>query len=576
METILGIDLGTTNSAVSIIRDGKAEVLRERGEAILPSVVGLDPQGQLLIGVAARNQCVVAPERTVRSIKRKMGQAVTVKLGDQEYTPPQISSFILKELKERAERVTGESISKAVITVPAFFDDNQREATRQAGELAGLQVVRIINEPTAASLTYPIETDDLQRLLVYDLGGGTFDVSVVQVEAGVVEVLASHGDTELGGDDFDALLLDYVCDQFNDEHGVDLRDDLVARSRVLQAVENAKIQLSSEPIATIEEEFIVEKDGKPLHLTMEISRLEYEEMIEPLLVKTLDCLDRALTDAKWTAEDIDKVILVGGSSRTPLVHKMLNERLGQPLHSEVDPDLCVSMGAAIQGGLVAGLKVGPVLVDITPHTLGVQALGTLFGFQSPFLFAPIIERNTPLPVKRSEMFYTSRDGQKMVQVCVYQGEDEDVRHNRKIGDFELDNLSGGKAGEEIEVRFNMDVNGILNVTAIERATGMEKSITIERVSVTKSNEPVPDLVIDDEQESEDDVIEVGVTVPDSLPGLTAEASSLVNRATELLNSVHEEDAAELQNLLERLKTSPEDDATIAELEDLVFYLDDKN
>ena len=384
METIIGIDLGTTNSEVAVVRDGLPVVLTdEDGDPILPSVVGLDPQGRLLVGKPARNQAALAPERTVRSIKRKMGQEVTVSLGgDQAYSPQEISAIILRTLKERAERAIGHEVKKAVITVPAFFSEGQREATRAAGEMAGLEVVRIINEPTAAVLTYDPHPPDRERLLVYDLGGGTFDVSIASVEAGVIEILASQGDTQLGGDDFDQVLLDYVCDRFKGRHGVDLRADPVAKSRTLRAVEDAKKTLSNEAIASIREEFIAEAKGIPLHLSMEIDRLDYEKLIEPLLARTLECVDRSLTDAQLQAHEVDKVVLVGGATRTPLVHRLLRERLGRPVHAEIEPDLAVALGAAVQGALIAGMDVGPVLVDITPHTLGIEALGEINGFTS--------------------------------------------------------------------------------------------------------------------------------------------------------------------------------------------------
>ncbi len=381
--TIIGIDLGTTNSEVAVIKDGRPIVLEADGEAILPSVVGLDGQGQLLVGNAARNQYVLAPERTIRSIKRKMGQEVTVDLGGKAYSPQEISAIILRTLKQRAEKALGHAVSKAVITVPAFFNDVQRQATRQAGELAGLEVVRIINEPTAAVLTYDPHPTELERLLVYDLGGGTFDVSVAQVENGVVEVMASHGDTQLGGDDFDQLLLDHICESFKSKHGIDLREAATSKARVLRAAEEAKKRLSFDPVTTVEEEFIVIKGGKSLNLVMEITRLDYEELIRPLLLKTLTCLDDALSDAMLQASQIDKVVLVGGATRTPLVRRLLEERLGRPVHCEIEPDLAVAMGAAVQGGLISGIDVGPILVDITPHTLGISALGELHGFSIP-------------------------------------------------------------------------------------------------------------------------------------------------------------------------------------------------
>src|ERR1700736_5471510 len=390
MATIVGIDLGTTNSEVAVLRDGQPHVLEEDADPILPSFVGLSEDGRLLVGKAARNQWVLAPERTVKSIKRKMGQDIKVKLGDQEYRPQEISAMILRALRDRASQQLGTPVTKAVITVPAYFNDAQRQATREAGELAGLEVVRILNEPTAASLTYDPSQTDLQRMLVYDLGGGTFDVSIVQTQQGVVEVLASHGDTQLGGDDFDAMLFKFVLDKFQDDHGIDLGGNLVARARVLRAVEAAKRQLSFHPFARIEEEFIAEKDGQALHLNIEVSREEYERLIRPLMDKTMDCVQRALDDARLTASAIDKVVLVGGSTRTPLVSRLLEDRLEQQAHQEVNPDLCVAMGAAIQSGIIAGADVGAVLVDITPHTLGIKCLGERQGFDFPYQFAAII------------------------------------------------------------------------------------------------------------------------------------------------------------------------------------------
>jgi len=591
METILGIDLGTTNSVVSIIRDGDVTVLEEDGQTMLPSVVGLDGEGKLLVGSPARNQWTLAPDRTVRSIKRKMGSDETVHLGDQTYTPQEISAIILRTLKQRAGRRIGQEIDKAVITVPAFFNEQQREATREAGELAGLDVVRIINEPTAASLTYNPKPDELQRLLVYDLGGGTFDVSIVQIEQGVVEVLSSHGDTQLGGDDFDQLLTDHVCEKFHQEHDVDLRGSLTSKSRVLKAVEEAKKRLSFDAFANIEEEFIAEKADVPLHLKMEISRLDYEPLIEPLVSKTLVCVDEALSDAKLTANQIDRVILVGGASRTPLVHRLLQEQLGLPIHAEVDPDLCVSMGAAIQGGLVAGLDLGPVLVDITPHTLGVQCVGNMGGFASPYHFAAIIERNTALPASRSEAFGTMHDRQEAAIINVFQGEDQDVRHNEPVGDFRLQGLADAKRGNEILVRFDLDLDGILKVTATEKATGLEQGLTVDNAMSRFRS---------DNRESAKERLEAAFSgtetagagqslrvfaepdddVPDELKHAIGKAQELLAEANRLLAETNEQDAEEMRELMDQLKAAidartPGDisDAS-AKLDDLVFYLQD--
>ncbi len=582
METILGIDLGTTNSVVSIIRDGKPEVLREDGETVLPSVVGLDVDGGLLVGKTAQNQFALAPDRTVRSIKRRMGQDETVQMGDQQYTPQEISAMILRTLRQRAEQQLGGPVTKAVITVPAFFSEQQREATREAGELAGLEVARIINEPTAAALVYDPQPEKLERLLVYDLGGGTFDVSVVQIEQGVVEVLASTGDTKLGGDDFDELLMNYVCDKFAEEHDVDLRESLSTKSRVLRAVEQAKIQLSFEGVVQIEEEFITEKAGLPLHLKMEVARHDYEDLIEPLLAKTLVCLDESLSDAKLTAGQIDKVILVGGATRTPLVHRMLEEQLGQPVHSEVDPDLCVAMGAAVQGGLIAGVDVGPVLVDITPHSLGVQCIGQLLGHRSHYKFVPIIERNTPLPASRSDVFSTSQDGQEMVIVSVYQGEHEDVRHNDLVGEFDFEGLADVERGNEVLVRFDLNLDGILKVTTTERATGLEQNLVIDNAMerFRTTNREAAQARLDEVFQSTSTIVDEADEMPEELRRVIASAEDLVAKGERIAPDVNDEDANEIRELVRRIRgaiagrDSGEIEELLPKLEDLVFYLED--
>jgi len=593
MEAILGIDLGTTNSVVAVLREGHVEVLREEGEALMPSVVGLDGEGRLLVGAPAQNQWVLAPDRTVRSIKRQMGRETAVRLGDQAFTPQEISAIILRALKDRAERCFGHAVRKAVITVPAFFNEMQREATREAGELAGLEVVRIVNEPTAASLAYELQPGKMERLLVYDLGGGTFDVSIVQIEEGVVEVLASHGDTQLGGDDFDELLLDHVGDQFAEEHGVDLRQSLVSKSRVLRAVEEAKKALSFEAVASIEEEFIAEKDGVPLHLKREIKRSEYEALIEPLLQKTLTCVDESLSDAKLQVNQIDKVILVGGASRTPLVHELLRGQLGQEVHSEMDPDLCVAMGAAIQGGLIAGIDVGPILVDITAHTLGIETLGRLYGAPSPHHFSPIIERSTPLPASRSEIYGTVHDGQDAAEILVFQGEEEDARHNEHVGGFLLEGLADVRQGNEILVRFDLDLDGILKVTATERATGLEKKLTIDnaitRFRASNRREAFARLAAafdatagppPAETDPDDPLTAAQPDLPPELRETAAKAHELIAKAEQLAPGVNPDDAEEMLELTDKLRTAitghrrAEIDDLLAQLEDLVFYLQD--
>jgi molecular chaperone DnaK len=595
-EPIVGIDLGTTNSEVAIVgADGQPHVFEDDGgDPILPSFVGLSEDGRLLVGKAARNQWVVAPERTVKSIKRKMGQDVKVTLGDQEYRPQEISAMILRALKERAQQALGRPVNKAVITVPAYFNDGQRQATKEAGELAGLEVVRILNEPTAASLTYDPSHTQLRRLLVYDLGGGTFDVSVVQAQEGVVEVLASHGDTQLGGDDFDDLLLKHVCDKFQTEHGIDLRANLVAKARVLRAVEAAKRALSSHPLARIEEEFIAEKDGTALHLNEEITRELYESMIRPLLDRTMDHLQRSLDDAHLIPSQVDKVVLVGGSTRTPLVSQLLEERLGQPPHQEVNPDLVVALGAAVQAAIIAGQNVGAVLVDITPHSLGIKCLSERHGFEFPYQFAPIIHRNTPLPASRSEMFHTVYDRQSEVEIDVYQGEGEDVRHNHRVGRFLVQGLAPVAAGNQIIVQLDLNLDGLLKVSARERATGLQKQVTIENALARYEREDMEEArerlgaLWDDLGDDEEEPAEEGgepAALPELVPGPregqreAVQARALLEKAERLLERVQAEDRIDVERLMEKVRSALTDrqwdrvTQASNELADALFYLE---
>jgi molecular chaperone DnaK len=592
MEPIVGIDLGTTNSEVAVIRDGQPHVFAEDGDPILPSFVGLSEDGRLLVGKAAKNQWVLAPERTVKSIKRKMGQDIKVKLGDQEYRPQEISAMILRILRDRAARDLGSPVSKAVITVPAYFNDAQRQATREAGELAGLEVVRILNEPTAASLTYDPSQQELRRMLVYDLGGGTFDVSIVQAQQGVVEVLASHGDTQLGGDDFDDLLLKHVCDLFERDHGVDLRSSPVAKARVLRAVEAAKRHLSFHPFGRIEEEFIAEKDGQALHLNVEISREQFEAMIRPLLDRTMDCVQRALEDSRLAASQLDKVVLVGGSTRTPLVAQLLEQRLSQPAHQEVNPDLCVAMGAAIQSAIIAGTDVRAVLVDITPHSLGIKCLDEFQGFDFPYRFAPIIQRNAPLPSSRSELFHTCYDRQTEVEIDVYQGESEDVRHNHRVGRFMVQGLAPVPAGNQLVVQLDLNLDGMLKVSAREKATGLQKQVTIENALARFEREEQDaarerlERLWEDASEDEEDEVPSEDDVPALVPGPregqreTVQARALLEKAERILPNVLPEDRPEIERQMERIRTALMDrqwdkvTAACNELADLLFYLED--
>jgi molecular chaperone DnaK len=608
-EPIIGIDLGTTNSEAAVVRDGQPMLLGR--EPILPSVVGVTPDGKLLVGQPARNQFVLAPERTVKSIKRQMGLDVTVDLGDRRYRPQEISAIILRTLRDRATHQLGQPINRAVITVPAYFNDAQRRATREAGELAGLEVVRILNEPTAAALAYDPGRLEREIILVYDLGGGTFDVSVVQCESGVVEVLASHGDTALGGDDFDQLLLDRVCDRFRQQHDIDLRRDRVAQARLLQSVESAKRRLSDHPYAPLEEEFIAEKAGRALHINDELSRSDYEALILPLVERTMDCVQRALADAEIAGPEIDQVVLVGGATRTPLVARMLAERLNRPAHREINPDLIVAMGAALQGAIIAGDDVGAVLVDITPHSLGIKALDggdEDFDFPFPHRFVPIIERNTPLPATRGEAFRTIVDGQRTVEIDVYQGEHEDVRQNHRVGRFLVDGLAPVEAGNQILVQLDLTLDGLLKVSAREKATGLQKQITIESALTRYQREERPEAqarldehwnesfgdgyMFDESAEAaEADALPPAHDAPTSvMPNFsvdardgrreTVQAQALLEKAARLLDRVPPSDRPALERLMDQVRTAldgrqqRELESAMNELADAIFLWDD--
>ena len=607
-ELIVGIDLGTTNSEVAVVEGGQPRVLAEDGDPILPSIVGLADDGRLLVGTAARNQWVLAPDRTVKSIKRKMGEDVKVSLGTEEYRPQEVSAMILRSLKTRAERELGQPVRKAVITVPAYFNDSQRQATREAGELAGLEVVRILNEPTAAALTYNPDQSKAEHILVYDLGGGTFDVSIVHTEAGVVEVLSSHGDTQLGGDDFDELLLNDVADEFQEMYDVDLRGNRVARARLLKAVEEAKKRLSDHPFARVEEEFIAEKDGVPLHLNVEIDRADFDDIIRPLIDRTMECVQRALDDARLTAAQIDRVILVGGSTRTPMIGRLLEERLGQPAHREVNPDLCVALGAAVQGAIIAGENVGSVLVDITPHSLGIKCLEFTdeFGFRpNEHKFAPILKRNTPLPASRSEVFGTVSDSQPTVEIDVYQGESPDVRRNHRVGRFLIEGLAKVPAGNQLVVQLDLTLDGILKVSAREKTTGLLKQITIENamaryaVSERANAQARLDRMWTDLESLMPAAGEGGEPggvsppefglsphVPSLDPGPregqreTVQARALLEKADRVRAKASAEDQAELDRLSGRVRDALTDrrwadlHAAANELSDVLFYFED--
>jgi molecular chaperone DnaK len=490
MGRTVGIDLGTTNSEVAIVEDGQPRILAiADGSLMLPSCVGFSETGQLVVGRSALRQYAAAPERTVKSIKRWMGtdRKTSLKINDdetREYLPHEISAIILKTLKQRAEEVLGEAVTAAVITVPAYFTDAQRQATKLAGEIAGLEVLQIINEPTAAALTYSGRTDESELVLVYDLGGGTFDVSVVEITGEVTEVLASHGNNRLGGDDFDRRLQLHLAEKFREIHKVDVPEDAATQARLLQVAEQVKIDLSSHAFATVRETFLGTKGSTALHLETEIARSDFQDLIKPLLAETLTAIDKALADAELTAEDIDRVILVGGSTRLPLVQEMVKEHLGQAPIDGVQPDLCVALGAAIQAGVLSGAAIDAILVDVCPHSLGVAAvIDTPMGLQDGF-FSVIIPRNSVVPVSRSEVYSTVSDNQPIVEVDVFQGENMVAEENVPLGSFKIEDLPLRPAGTlDIEVHFDFDLNGILTVTATEKGKGKQSTLVVNNASI---------------------------------------------------------------------------------------------
>jgi len=478
---IVGIDLGTTNSGVAVVQDSAPQMLPNGDERIIPSVVGYSPAGQWIVGTPARNQYVLSPENTVRSIKREMGTDTRVHLAGQEFSPQEISAFVLRELKGIAERNLGCAISDAVITVPAYFPDAARQATRDAGQIAGFNVRRIINEPTAAALAYGLNMVEDQLVLVYDLGGGTFDVSLVELMGGIVEVRASHGNTRLGGDDFDWRLAKRVADQFEEQHGVILREDRRAWARLLRAAEMAKIELSSHPFAWIKEEYVAEKRGVPLHLEYEVSRPEFRETIKDLLDQTLDSVDRVMEDAQVTPEEISQVLLVGGSTRIPAVWELVADYLDTEPFMSINPEEAVALGASVQAAIIAGEPIDAILVDVTPHSLGIAVAEIRMGRIVTDRYSVLIRRNTTIPVTREEVYSTLYPEQDTIKVQVYQGESPIASENMLLGDFLVADLEPEQPGElaKVTVQFDFDVNGILKVTAVDRHMGRRKDVTME-------------------------------------------------------------------------------------------------
>ena len=555
---ILGIDLGTTNSAFAVMEGGDPEIIvNGEGDRTTPSIVAFS-DGDQLVGKPAKNQAVQNPENTVASIKRHMGEEdYTVELDGEEYTPEQVSAMILQKIKRDAEDYLGDEVEKAVITVPAYFSDKQRQATKNAGEIAGFEVERIINEPTAAAMSYGLDDEGAQTVLVYDLGGGTFDVSILELADGIYEVVATKGDNELGGDDWDEAVIDWLADEFESEHGIDLREDRQALQRLTEAAEEAKIELSSRKETKINLPFIAADDDGPKDLEASLTRAKFESLTADLVERTVGPAEQALSDAGLSTDEIDSVILVGGSTRMPMIQEKVEELTGKEPKKNVNPDEAVALGAAIQGGVLSGDVDDIVLVDVTPLSLGVEVKGGLF--------ERLIDRNTTIPTEESKVFTTAQPNQTMVQIRVFQGEREIAAENELLGAFALSGIPPSPAGvPQIEVTFSIDENGIVSVEAEDKGSGSKEDITIEG-GVGLSDEEIEEMKEEAEKHAEEDEkrrerIEA-----------RNEAESTVQRARELLDEneemLDEELMAEIEDAVSDLESVVEDeDATTEELE----------
>jgi molecular chaperone DnaK len=584
-DVIVGIDLGTTNSAVAVVQDGEPRLLSRDGKKIIPSVVAYSQQAGWLVGQPALNQYTLDPDNTIRSIKRKMGEQEKISIGGREFSPQEISAFILRELKAVAESDLGHPVSKAVITVPAYFTNAQRQATKEAGEIAGLEVVRIINEPTAAALAYGLNESDNQVAMIYDLGGGTFDVSVVEMMDGVVEVRASHGDTHLGGDDFDVTLAEHAGKLFYKQHQVAFKENRVAQARLRHAAEMAKMHMSNHPDAHLREEYLVEKDGTPLHLDAKILRSEFEELTQELLERTTESLDRVLKDAEMKVSDLDRVLLVGGSTRMPAVWDLVSSYTKLEPDAEINPDEVVALGAAVQAAIIAGQPVASILVDVTPYSLGIETATFVNGQLIPDIYTVIIHRNTAIPVTREEIFHAIRPDQDTVEIKVYQGEIPMASANTLLDEFLFKGLKPARPGEvpSINVSFDFDVNGMLAVRATDRVTGKSMGTSVEaaRVSLTLSEiaearkniaeldhfRDIDSDFDDDDDDDDDEIVEVD-----------DETNALLDRAKILLDEgkITDEQATQLKTLVQNItEASSQDelDELSEELLDVLFDLE---
>ena len=546
MAKTIGIDLGTTNSCVAVIEGGEPVVIAiAEGARTTPSVVAFSKTGERMVGQVAKRQAITNPDRTISSIKREMGTDHKVTIDGKSYTPQEISAMILQKLKGDAEAYLGESVTSAVITVPAYFTDAQRQATKDAGKIAGLDVKRIINEPTAAALSYGIDKEDDQKIMVYDLGGGTFDVSIIEMGDGVQEVLATAGNNRLGGDDFDKRVMDWIINSFKVSDGIDLSGDKMAMQRIKEAAENAKIELSGMTSASINLPFITADATGPKHLDLTLSRAKFNELTADLVEKTMGPVRQALSDSGLSIGEINKVLMVGGSSRIPAVQEAVKKLIGKEPFKGINPDECVAIGAALQAGVLGGEVQGLLLLDVTPLSLGVETMGGVM--------TKIIDRNTTIPTKKSQIFSTAADGQTQVEVNVLQGEREFARDNKQLGLFKLDGIAPAPRGiPQIEVTFDIDANGIVNVSAKDLGTGKEQHITISSSS-NMSKEDIDKAVKAAEQFAEEDKKHrEEVETKNNAENLCYQAEKLVNESGDKLE---EADKTEVNNKVAALKTT---------------------